>query len=75
MDNDFYSVIVSEKAKKMLKYIIETCYVSSDRGEEGLLERVTDALPQGVGEVCEPYGDYYLIEAIVRAITPWKSYW
>ncbi len=64
-----------EKAKKMLKNIIERCHVRSERGEEGILEHITDALPQGVGEVCEPYGDYFFIEALIRAITPWKSYW
>jgi len=66
---------VFENASSML---LETVIDRCTQGEcDGLINRVTHALPQGIGiEQCAVYGDYFYLEALMRKLNPnWKMYW
>lgn len=64
-----------KKAEDMLNSLIDNYAIPYSKGEEGILSGVTDANPQGIGVVSEPYGDYFYIEALVRASRNWNKYW
>lgn len=65
-----------DAAKKMLSNLIKLYGIRFEDGEEGLLRGVVAARPQGDGEEsCQVYGDYYYMEALVRATKDWKSWW
>lgn len=65
-----------DAAAKMLHGLISTCAVPYEAGEEGLLDHATGAKPQGMDvDTCITIGDYYYLEALMRATRDWKSYW
>jgi len=65
-----------DSAVDMLKAMMSDTYAASyESGEEGLLLHSTSAKPQGEYDECLPYGDYYYLEALIRATRDWKSYW
>lgn len=70
-------VIFESAASKMLEAVIDNCTGDIGREYDGLINRVTHALPQGQGiEECAVYGDYFYLEALMRFINPdWKMYW
>ncbi len=69
--------IFESAAAQMLEAVIDTC--TGDIGVEydGLITRVSGAVPQKVGvDECGIYGDYFYLEALMRYINPdWNSYW
>ena len=70
-------VIFESAAAKLLEAVIDNCTGDIGREYDGLINRVTHALPQGQGiEECAVYGDYFYLEALMRFINPdWKMYW
>ena len=54
-----------------------TNYLNKEANKtEGLLLHTTVAKPQGLGiDVPSNLGDYYYLEALMRATRDWKSYW
>ncbi len=63
-------------AANILHGLITTCAIPYEAGEEGLLAHGTGAKPQGMSvDTCLTIGDYYYLEALVRAGRDWKSYW
>lgn len=63
-------------AKKMLTSLTSKQYaISFDDNHEGLLKHTTPGKPQGLWDTCCIYGDYYYMEALVRATHNWNMYW
>lgn len=62
-------------AKKMMAALAEHCAISFQSGREGLLDRVMGSKPHGSVEGCTPYGDYFYMESLVRALKEWNKYW
>lgn len=67
--------IYIETAKKMLASLIDNYAVKPESGKDGLLDATMGAKPFGTVPGCRPYGDYYYMEALVRALIPWQMYW
>ncbi len=67
--------IYIEAAKKLMTAAVDGCAVRYESGEEGLLGRVMGSKPHGSVEACAPYGDYFYLEALMRALKPWQPYW
>ncbi len=61
----------------LLESVIDNCTGDIGHEYDGLINRVTHALPQGQGiEECAVYGDYFYLEALVRYLKPdWEMYW
>lgn len=65
-----------EEAAQLLAALVEKCGNVPESDVEGLLLHATGAKPQGSGiDACLPYGDYFYLEALVRATRNWRSYW
>lgn len=64
-----------EIAKKIMKSVISEYSVKPSDGREGLMTGVMGAKPQGICAPCEPYGDYFYFEALIRATRKWEKYW
>lgn len=76
-DSDPDKIVYKNAAARMLDGIIDNC--TGDIGVEydGLVNRVTYALPQGHGiDECAVYGDFFYLEALNRFLNPdSKMYW
>jgi len=58
-------------ARRILDALVDTCLTVHSSRAEGVLGRVTQNRPEELGiEVCTPYGDYYLMEALLRLLRP-----
>ena len=69
---------IFEKASaQMLEALIDKCTDAPSPDADGLLFKVTGAVPQGIAiETIAGYGDYPYMEALVRFLKPeWKMYW
>lgn len=64
-----------ETARKIMSSAISTYAVKPTDGCEGLIKGVMPAKPQGYCEPCAPYGDYFYLEALMRAARHWERYW
>lgn len=65
-----------DAAANMLHGMVTTCAIPYEAEEEGLLAHATGAKPQGSSiDTCITFGDYYYLEALMRASRDWKSYW
>ena len=63
-------------AVKMLDSLISEKYANSpESGNEGLLLHTTASKPHGFYDSCTVYGDYFYLEALVRAKKDWVCYW
>lgn len=62
-------------AKKMLHSLIDNYATKKDSGHEALLLHVTGSKPHNNYDSCSSYGDYFYLEALVRASRDWKAYW
>ena len=62
-------------AKKMLLSAVCEYAVAANEGDEGLMRGVMPAKLLGMTEPCAPYGDYFYLEALVRAMGNWEKYW
>lgn len=69
--------IYENAASMMLEAVIDKCTGDIGHEYDGLINRVSHALPQKQGrEECAVYGDYFYLEALMRFINPdWKMYW
>ncbi len=67
--------IYQNAAAMLLEAVIDNCVAGENA--DGLIDKVTGALPQGIGiEECAVYGDYFYLEAIMRQLNPdWNMYW
>ena len=64
-----------ETAKKMLLTLVD-CYATSyGEQEEALVRHVTGSKPHGSFDSCTVYGDYFYLEALMRATHTWDRYW
>ena len=74
-DDSEQKKIFANASALMLNALIDNCQAKDD--EDGLINKVTHAKPQGQGiEECAVYGDYFYLEAIMRYLRPdWKMYW
>ncbi len=65
-----------DKTAKIMESLINS-YAAKDADKcEGLLLHSTGAKPQGKSvDACLTYGDYYYLEALIRASRDWRSYW
>ena len=68
---DFYI----RKATDMLSSLINGYAADYESGDEGLILHGTYAKPQGMYDTVTQCGDYYYLEALVRATRDWVSYW
>lgn len=62
-------------AKKMLTSLIDNYAAKKDSGEEGLLLHGTGSKPHNSCDRALIFGDYFYMEALVRATRDWKAYW
>ncbi len=70
-DTDPDKQLYKNAANRLLEAVIDNC--TGDIGVEydGLINRVTHALPQGQGiDECAIYGDYFYLEALARLLLP-----
>ena len=63
------------KAVDMLRSLINGYATTVESGHEGLILHGTYAKPQGSSDTATQFGDYYYLEALVRATRDWVSYW
>lgn len=63
------------KAADMLHSLITKYATTVESGDEGLVLHGTYAKPQGMSDTATQFGDYYYLEALVRATRDWVSYW
>lgn len=75
-DDNPDKVIFKNAADSMMRALIQQCS-NIDYSRDGLLTKVTHALPQGRGiEESAIYGDFFYLEALLRYKNPdWKKYW
>jgi len=73
---DDYKTIYKNAGLSMLKSLIDNYAVSSKDSSNGLLFHAVYSKPhnRGVDECCI-WGDYYYMEALVRAYKDWELYW
>lgn len=72
----------TSEAKRLLDVLIDTCAVKDPKVSNGLLLHGTYARQspynpcnnRGVDE-CNTWGDYYYLEALMRCVKDWDSYW
>ena len=64
-----------DTAKKMLASLAENYAIKLSSGKEGLLFGCMGSKPHGSVSSCSTYGDYFYLEALVRALIPWEMYW
>lgn len=66
-----------DKTVDMMRSMMHKYAAKLDSEKEGLLYDCTGAKPQGMWEdgECLPYGDYFYLEALVRASRNWNKYW
>lgn len=62
-------------ACKILESLADNYAIDLNDETEGLLGSVMSAKPQGIIRNCEIFGDYFYLEALIRALMPWKKYW
>lgn len=75
-DTDEYKAVYKNAGLSMLKSLIDNYAVSSKDSSNGLLFHAVYSKPhnRGVDECCI-WGDYYYMEALVRAYKDWELYW
>ncbi len=62
--------------KKTMESLISDKYaIRFSANEEGLLAHTTPDKPRNEYDLCSAYGDYFYLEALVRASRNWKMYW
>lgn len=65
-----------DAAIAMIKSMISDGYAAKyESDEEGLLLHCTEMKPKGWYDYCLSYGDYFYLEALIRATRDWKKYW
>lgn len=64
-----------EFAKKMLISLVKNYATFFEDGDEALLLHVTGSKPHGSADISAVYGDYFYLEALVRATCAWERYW
>ena len=76
-DDDVNKTIFQSAAAQILEATIDRCTDGIGEYDDGLICRVTAALPQRLGiDQTAVYGDYFYLEALLRYIKPdFKMYW
>ena len=76
-DDDINKTIFRSAAAQILEATIDTCTDGIGEYDDGLICRVTAALPQRLGiDQTAVYGDYFYLEALLRYVNPdFKMYW
>ena len=60
----------------MLNAVIDTCQPENEEETNGLLSRSTYSRNSYKNEECTIWGDYFLMEALMRIKNPeWDMYW
>ena len=69
--------IYKTAANKMVNGVIDLCMDYENKDFDGLVNWVTCSAPHNLCiDGCTSYGDYFLLEALVRLTKPdWKRYW
>ena len=72
-----HKAIYKNAYTRILNSIIDKCGNVTDPLCDGILKHTTHALPQNIGiDESAIYGDYFYLEALMRALNPeWKMYW
>ena len=76
-DDDINKTIFQSAAVQILEATIDKCTDDIGPYDDGLICRVTAALPQRLGiDMTAVYGDYFYLEALARYVNPdFKMYW
>ena len=76
-DDDVNKTIFNSAAVQILEATIDRCTDGLGEYDDGLINRVTAALPQKLGiDQTAVYGDYFYLEALLRYVKPdFKMYW
>ncbi len=64
-------------SQKMIEAVIDTCMDYENKDFDGLVNWVTCSAPHNLCiDGCTSYGDYFILEALMRLSNPdWKRYW
>ena len=76
-DDDINKTIFQSAAVQILEATIDLCTEDIGPYDDGLITKVTAALPQKLGiDQTAVYGDYFYLEALLRYVNPdFKMYW
>jgi unsaturated chondroitin disaccharide hydrolase len=76
-DDDINKTIFQSAAVQILEATIDNCTDGIGKYDDGLICKVTAALPQKLGiDQTAVYGDYFYLEALSRYLNPdFKMYW
>jgi unsaturated chondroitin disaccharide hydrolase len=76
-DSAEHKPVLESAAAQILEATIDCCTDGFDPRDDGLINRVTAALPQRLGiDQTAVYGDFFYLEALARYLVPdFKKYW
>lgn len=62
-------------ADRMLAGLVQHCDITDDPAADGLLKDGAAHIPAGLDDTMLPYGDYYYVEALMRAVGHSEFFW
>lgn len=74
-ENEYGMKNYIDKAKDMLVSLMRNYASTYESGDEGLILHGTVANPQGMADSATQFGDYFYLEALLRASSDWNPYW